>query len=210
MSYMINIVCALGGALFGSWIGHKFTISFFNSRTKKQKIALYDEVQIINEDYINWLNILIDEFNEPLKDSYSGAPFIHTKLLDNLVVELSSTDEMLTKNQRRLLVGLSNKNRALAVKDNERDLCINDLRTKSDQLDDRERFRATKNIEFWTAHLLREVIEIIFYTSKLNEESNNFIFGKYEIIEQIKAVCKYSNLDFDEQFWQKVIQRISA
>lgn len=210
MSYLINIACALGGALFGSWIGHKFTISLFKSRTQKQKKALYDEIQIINEDYINWLMILVDEFNDPLKHCYSGAPLIHTKLLDNLVVELSSTDEMLSKSQRRLLVGLSNKNRAISIKESQRDVNINDWLTKGEQLEKTERLKTSQSIEFWTAHLLREVIEIIFYTSKLSEENNNFIFGTYELIEQIKAVCKYSNLEFDSLFWKKVIRRIET
>ncbi|WP_434927372.1 hypothetical protein [Shewanella sp. HL-SH2] len=163
-----------------------------------------------NENYINWLKRLVDEFSVPLKTSYTGAPFIHTELINNLVVELSSTDEMLSKNQRRLLVGLNDKNQALAVNDNKRDVYINDWNIRGHQFEKSEEIKTSQNIEFWTAQILREVVEIIFYTSKFNEENSNFIFGEYDIIEQIKAVCKYSSLDYDESFWKKVILRIAA
>lgn len=210
VSLILNITYAFGGALFGSWMGHKFTIKQLELRTKKQRSSLYDELQIINEDYIGWLKILVNEFNDPLRNCYIGAPIINTKLLNNLIVELSSTDEMLSKDQRRLIARLGDKNRVIEVKDNKRDVFINDFLTKSHELEEHERWEIIQNIEFWTAQLLREATDIIFYTSKLDEERNNFIFGKYEVIEQIRVVCKYCELDFDDDFWKKVIQKIPA
>lgn len=201
MNIFINIISALGGALFGSWMGYKYTISIFNDRTKKQKAALYEEVLIINEDYINWLKILVNEFNDPLRDSYSGAPFIYMQLIENLVVELSGTDEILSKSQRRLLARLSNKNHELAFFDKKREIHINKW-LNDENLEKSEKIKASKTIAFWTAMLLREVIDIIFYTAKFRKNSNNFITDT--TIKKIDAVCKYANIDFDKIFWGKV------
>ncbi|SYZ83242.1 Uncharacterised protein [Vibrio paracholerae] len=41
---LVNIICALVGAIFGSWIGHLFTIKLYREKTTKQKKALYEEV----------------------------------------------------------------------------------------------------------------------------------------------------------------------
>ncbi|WP_426360358.1 hypothetical protein ACPUVO_09135 [Pseudocolwellia sp. HL-MZ19] len=46
---LLNIICALFGALSGAWIGHEFTMRLFKQKAKKQLLALNNEISIIND-----------------------------------------------------------------------------------------------------------------------------------------------------------------
>lgn len=210
MDILINIICALAGAIFGSWAGHKFTIKLYKDKAFNQKKALAEEVHLIHNDFISWLKILIDEFSNPLRESYSGPPFIYTQLIENLVVELSGTDLVVSSEQRKLFIGLKRKNQALMEKSDQRDKHAKRWLLESDRLDKVEEHRTKKGIEFWTAHSLNEVVDIIFHTSKFIEEKDNFMFREYEAEDKIKIVCHYSSMKYDPKFWSEVTNRINA
>lgn len=70
-------------------------LSYLKIELHSKKKALYNEVLIIQTEFVNYLKPLIDEFNEPLRQKYFGPPVIYTRLIENLMVELSGTDEKL-------------------------------------------------------------------------------------------------------------------
>ncbi|EGR5064159.1 hypothetical protein C1E47_19515 [Vibrio cholerae] len=205
---LVNIICALVGAIFGSWIGHLFTIKLYREKTTKQKKALYEEVSIIKADFLSCIKSLMDEFSNPLRDKYHGVPLIYTQLIENLIVELSSTDEILSTDQRVLLVRIANKNKSLSEKYSERDEFVDRWLRDGNELDASERQKIKKGIEFWTAQILIEVIDIIFHTAKFLEEKDNFKFGKYSLDMKINVVCQYGEITFDDSFWNKISNKI--
>ena len=210
MNIFINIICALGGAIFGSWIGHRFTIKLYKEKALNQKEALSKEVYLIHDDFISWLKILIDEFGSPLRESYSGPPFIYTQLIENLIVELSGTHQIVSLDQRNLLIGLKRKNEELLEKDGKRDKYANRWLLKSAELNKVEKLRTKQGVKFWTAHLLSEVIDIVFHTSKFIEEKDNFMFKEYGLEVKINIVCQYSGIDYNPEFWSEVTKLLNA
>jgi len=202
---MSNLISLLG-AVLSAFLGHYFTIRQFNKRSKKQKNVVYSELSRINKLYIKWLLILIDDFNNPLKKNYQGMPHLSTRLLDNLLIELSSSNEILSEDQTQLVTMLPVVNKTLIEKDNEKDVYIK--RHFSEVNDRSETVKIELGITFYTAQQLRQVIELIFYTSKLSEEYDNFIFGDYSQIDMIHAVCKYAEIEFNNEFWNTVNRRL--
>ncbi|WP_217533093.1 hypothetical protein [Vibrio metschnikovii] len=204
---IFNIVFALIGAVVGAILGHHFTIKLSKNRAAQQKKALYNEVLIIQTEFVNYLKPLIDEFNEPLRQKYFGPPVIYTRLIENLMVELSGTDEIISIEQRKFLVRIGHKDKALSKKDTSRSEFIERWLVKNSSLDVSEKLSTEQSIQFWTAHLLREVVDIIFHASKFLEEKDNFMFREYSLEQKIIAVCKYSDITYKSSFWTKVIQR---
>ncbi|WP_171314300.1 hypothetical protein [Vibrio splendidus] len=207
MNILINIICALSGAVFGAWFGHKFTVKLSRDKAIKQKQALYEEINIIHSNFLTWLKELISEFDTPLRESYSGPPSIYTQLIESLIVELSETDEIVSSEQRKLFIGLKSKNKALIDKDKKRDKFVNRWLLESETLDQADKYKTKQGIEFWTAHLLLEVIDIVFHTSQFVEENDNFMFRDYSIEQKIMIVCQYSCIGYDESFWSRVRRR---
>jgi len=192
---MSNLISVLG-VLLGAYLGHYFTMRQFNERSKNQKIALYNEVSIINEDYIGCFKNLIDDFKKPLKKTYLGIPCVSTRIIDNLMIELSSSNEILSKDQRALLARLENLHLHLESIHKAKNVHIDAyLLGKSQPYFD---------IKYRAAEQLVHIVELIFYTAKMLEERENFIFSDHTKIDMIHAVCKMSELDIDDSFWNSV------
>ncbi len=206
MDILINVICALGGAIIGSWFGHQYTIKLSKEKSIKQKKALLGEVNIINQDFTNWLMVLMQEYKKPLRKSYSGPPKIYTQLIDNLIIELSGTSEILSVDQRNLLVGLQSKQELIAQKDRARDKYVNQFITASDdELTIIDKNDISKSIKFWTAHLLQEAVDIIFHTSKFEVERDSFTLNHYKDEERAKVICARNNFPYEEKFWLEVL-----
>ncbi|HHF3145224.1 TPA: hypothetical protein ACPJ10_001640 [Vibrio diabolicus] len=206
MGTLINIICALSGAIVGSWFGHQYTIRLSKEKSQKQKKALVSEVNIINQDFTDWLVTLMEEYKKPLRESYSGPPRIYTQLIDNLIIELSGTDEILSVDQRNLLVGLQSKKELIAQKDRARDKYVNRFITASDgELTDVDETDITKGIQFWTALLLQEAVDIVFHTSKFEVERDSFTLNHYNDEERVKVICARNNFPYEEKFWMAVL-----
>jgi len=207
---LINITCALFGAILGSYAGYKYTVKLSNDKTENQRNALFNEISIINDDFVDWFKALTDEYNTPLRKSYSGPPLIYTQLIENLIVELSGTNRLLSLDQRRFLIGLKNKNEALLKKDKERDVHSNRWLLESNKLTKLNKLKIKQSIEFWTAHLLQESIDLAFYTAKYLDCKENFIFGEYSMNDKIIELCRYADINYNQDFWNGVIRRCSA
>ncbi|MGC7893633.1 hypothetical protein [Vibrio anguillarum] len=207
MDILFNIIFALSGAVLGSILGHRFTIGLSKDKATQQKKALYNEVFIIQTEFVNYLKPLMDEFNEPLRQKYFGPPLIYTRLIENLMVELSGSDEIISIEQRKFLVRIGHKDKALSKKDNSRSAFVERWLISNGNLDFSEKLSTEQSIQFWTAHLLREVVDIIFHASKFLEEKDNFMFREYSLEQKIIVVCKYSDIAYESSFWTKVIQR---
>lgn len=207
MDILINTITALGVAIIGVWLSYKLVVKFSEDKAIKQKKAIIVEVSLVHKQFINWLKILINEFNEPLQEKYSGAPFISTQLIENLIAELSGTDQIVSEDLRQLMIGLRSKNEVLANIEKERNKYIKIWLCESESIEWDEKHKTKQSIEFYTAHLLKEVIDITFHTSKFKEEKYSFQFRNYSIEDKISVVCKYCDIGYEESFWSKVIQR---
>ena len=192
---MSNIISILS-VLVGAYLGHYFTVRQFNERSKKQKIALYNEVSIINEDYIGCFKNLIGDFQKPLKNGYSGVPFVSTRIIDNLMVELSSSKEVLSKDQRALLMKLERMHLHLVSIQKEKDVHVHAYLN--------EESKPFVEIKYRAAEQLVHIVEVIFYISKMLEERENFMFSHHKKIDMIHATCKVADINFDKSLWESV------
>lgn len=197
----IGLLAALVGAGVGAFLGHYFTMRQFNERSKKQKEALYNEVLIFKEDYINCFKDLIDDFETPLKAKYLGLPHVSTRIIDNLMIELSSSNELLSKDQRALLVKLEVMHLHLDNTQKEKNIHIHAYLQGENQ--------SPILIRYHAAEQLFHIVELIFYLSKMLDERENFIFSDHEKIDMIQSTCRVSNINFDEFFWKKVKRVLS-
>ncbi|WP_426360357.1 hypothetical protein ACPUVO_09130 [Pseudocolwellia sp. HL-MZ19] len=131
-------------------------------------------------------------------------------MIDNLMVELSGTDEALSKNQRVFLMRIHRKNNRITTKDNSRCEYSDQWLTHVKPYSANDKNLLKQSIEFYTAHLLLEAVETIFYTAKFLECGNSFIFSQDSVKEKIEAVCKYTGSDYDEKLWGNVLRRTAV
>ena len=98
------VVSALIGAVVGALVSYLFTDKSNKQRAERLELALYNEFEHLSETLENWFPTLVVEYQEPLREQYSGLPFLELSLIGALVIELASTDRVVTPAQRKLIV----------------------------------------------------------------------------------------------------------
>jgi hypothetical protein len=201
-NWLIGIFGALISAICGGFVGHKLTIKLFAERSQLQKQAFWREFQLLKEIYSTHISELIDDYENPLKNSYSGIPKFDMSIIDSLSTELCASTEVLNFEQRQLIIRLKSLLPKIIDISVERDVVIQEWFTNENKTD------AYQPIRFYTAQLLLDAIQVIFYTCKIAEEKQNFTFGNYSIQEHAEVTCRICNIKYNKDFWVAVEERL--
>lgn len=202
-NWLIALVGAVFSALCGGYVGHKLTVTLFNERSNLQKQAFWEEFNLIKENYSSHISSLIDDYQNPLKNSYSGIPNTDMSIIDSLSVELCSSTELLNIEQRKLIIGLKAVLPKIQETSRKRSAVIQDWFQNENKAD------ALHPIQFYTAQLLLDVIQVTFYTCKLAEEKQNFTFGDYSVEDHAEVACRICEIEFKKDFWAKIESRLA-
>ncbi len=202
-NWLIGVFGALLSAICGGIVGHKLTIKLFNERSKLQKQAFWGEFALLMKRYSCCFPALIDDYNNPLKNSYTGVPEFDMSIIDSLSTELCASVELLNTDQRELIIGLKgifSKVKSLNLERNKLFLKL---------INDDAKSEIYQPMQFYTAQLLLDVIQVIFYTCKISEEKQNFRFGEYSVQDHAEVACRVSHIKYDNKFWQGIEQRLA-
>jgi hypothetical protein len=202
-SLLIGIVGALVSAVCGGYVGHKLTIKLFNERSKLQKRAFWEEFTLIKKQYSACVPKLINDYKNPTKDKYSGVPECDMSIIDSLSTELCASMELLNSDQRELIVNL----KALFPRVKYLDLKRNELFQELISRDNKS--EVYNPMQFYTAQLLLNVIQVIFYTCKIAEEKQSFTFGEYTVQEHAEVACRICGIEYVKDFWLSVEERLA-
>jgi len=74
--------------LFGVALGYKLSILPERRRIKKCKSSYYSEIEIIQDDFGKWLEVLLDEFKKPKRRTCSKPPTIDFEHIHKLEIAL--------------------------------------------------------------------------------------------------------------------------
>jgi hypothetical protein len=202
-NWLIGIVGALLSAACGGYVGHKLTVKLFNERSKLQKQAFWGEFTLLKERYGSCVPALIDDYKNPLKNSYSGVPAFDMSIIDSLSTELCASTELLNFDQRELIIGLKEIFPEIKTISLKRDELFQEWFTKENKAE------VYNPIRFYTAQLLLNVIQVIFYTCKIAEEKQNFTFGKYAFQDHAEVARRICGIEYDKNFWICIKKRLA-
>ncbi|MBF8999284.1 hypothetical protein [Vibrio nitrifigilis] len=209
MEWFIAVVSALIGAVVGALVSYLFTDKNNKQRTKRLESAFYNEFEYLSETLENWFPTLVVEYQEPLREQYSGLPFLDLSLIDALVIELASTDKVVTPAQRKLIVRLRPVITSLVKNNEKRGKYEDSWMLNSHTMDNSEERDCSKNISFYTGLLLVDVTQVIFHLKKLSAEKERFIFSKESTRADLaKACCFSSGIPYDETVWKPMLLRL--
>ncbi|NVN80579.1 MULTISPECIES: hypothetical protein [unclassified Vibrio] len=209
MEWFIAVVSALIGAVVGALASYLFTDKNNKQRTQRLESAFYNEFEYLSGTLENWFPTLVGEYQEPLREQYSGLPFLDLSLIDALVIELASTDKLVTPTQRKLIVRLRPVIRSLVKNNEKRDEYVDSWMLNSHTMDNSEERNSSKKISYYTGLLLVDVTQAIFHLKKLSTEKERFTFSKSTTSEDLaKACCSSSGIPYDETVWKPMLFRL--
>ncbi|EJV2652784.1 hypothetical protein QTU65_004148 [Vibrio vulnificus] len=209
MEWFIAIVSALVGAVVGALFSYLFTDRNNKQRANRVEAAFYNEFEYISDSLENWFNTLIIEYQEPLKEQYSGLPFLDLSLIDALVIELASTEKVVTPEQRKLIVRLRPVIVSLAKNDENRNKYIESWMLNDHIMDNEEEREHFKRISYYTGLILADVVQAVFHLKKLSVEKERFTFSKHATWEDFaKACCSSSGISYDETAWKPMFCKL--
>ncbi|PNH91944.1 hypothetical protein [Vibrio diazotrophicus] len=211
MEWFIAVVSALIGAVVGALVSHIFTDKNSKQRTQRLESAFYNEFEYISKTLELLFPTLIVEYQEPLREQYSGLPFLDLSLIDALVIELASTDKLVTPAQRELIVRLSPVVTRLVKNNEKRGKYEDSWMLNSHTMDNLEERDCSKNISYYTGLLLVDVTWVIFHLKKLSAEKERFAFSKGATREDLaKACCSSIGIRYDETVWKPMLLMLGA
>lgn len=202
-NWLIGIVGALLSAACGGFVGHKLTVKLFNERSKLQKQAFWGEFTLLKERYSSCIPALIDDYENPLKNSCSRVPDFDMSIIDSLSTELCASTELLNFDQRELVMGLK------AIFPKVKGVCLKRSELFQEWITKENKAEVYHPIRFYTAQLLLDVIQVIFYTCKIAEEKQNFTFGKYAVQDHAEVACRICGIEYDKNFWIGIEKRLT-
>lgn len=209
MEWLIAVVSALIGAVVGALVSYLFTDKNNKQRTERLELAFYNEFEHLSEALENWFPTLVVEYQEPLRNQYSGLPFLDLSLIDALVIELASTDRVVTPAQRKLIVRLRPIITSLVKNNEKRGNYENSWMLNSHTMDNSEERDCSNNISYYTGLILVDVTQVIFHLKKLSAEKERFTFSKGATREDFaKACCSSSGIPYDETVWKPMFLRL--
>ncbi|WP_049630663.1 hypothetical protein [Cellvibrio sp. pealriver] len=206
-----NLLIGILGALIGVFFGHRLTLTLYRERGKSLERAYYNEFEIMLNDFKSWFPTLVGEYDEPLREAYSGRPSLDLKLIQGLVLELVSTDKVINSDQRKLLANLERVIENIRRNDVERDIYIKQWLKDGEAFDKIERRRISQKLSFITANLLLDVSQSIYYLNKLIFERSKFSFGKdVSVISFFCHSCEVCKMDFVDDKWSNLTRRLNV
>ncbi|ELX7500375.1 hypothetical protein SKP08_000420 [Vibrio fluvialis] len=209
MEWLIAVVSALIGAVVGALVSYLFTDKNNKQRTKRLESAFYNEFEYLSDSLENWFPTLIVEYIEPLRDQYSGLPFLDLSLIDALIIELASTDKVITPAQRKLIVRLRPVITSLVENNEKRGKYVNSWMLNNHTMDNFEERNCSKKINYYTGLLLVDVTQVIFHLKKLSAEKEHFTFSKGATREDLaKSCCSSRGIPYDETLWKPMFFRL--
>lgn len=166
----------------------------------------YDELRLIREDFKSNFAGLIHDYEQPLKDSYSGVPRVDFYILDGLYAELIKENAIENSNHRDLITRFKNLSVKISNLNDERDLIISSWMKEGTSFNIDMKISASTSIKHNSAVIVYDVMQSIFYLSKLMEEKDNFIFiSSHKELDKAKAVCVISDIEFVPNTWSGVL-----
>lgn len=191
---LIGLTSGLVGAVVGVIFGHILTIRIYKKRADSLELGFYAELELIFSYFQSWLSNIYDEYERPHRDSYKGFPRIDLTCIDSLTTELIAVNRLFTKDQRELILNLKSKFRNMEVKDHQRD----------ENLNHNENGNFYINPAF-TARLIIDGIEVIWYLNKFIKSKNNFRIDESDSWEnKAKKVFLLSGIDFNSNTWKNI------
>lgn len=190
---------ALAGALFtllSVYIGHWLTMRMHNKRADALERGLDNEIQLIKNYFQGWLKKLVDEFENPIRLSYSGFSQVDMSCIDSLVVELIAVNRLLTKDQRSLILNLKTKISGIQKKDHQRD----EATTWYEQ-------KEAANVPTpCTARLIIDAVEVISYLSRYIDSGKKFSLENDAQWED-HAILAFSEagIEYKQEVWERVM-----
>jgi hypothetical protein len=194
-------------AVIGGYMGHWFTIRLFNERVNAQSNAFYGEFELIRDTLTSHVKGLIEDFEGPLKDCYTGLPHLDMSLTNNLVLELSASKKIPNKDLRKMINSLNHVSKTLTDKQIKRDTQIERWFKESNEIQGKEKHALTSSIHFHTSQILVVVIDIIFHASKVVSERNKFSFSKHTNLDYAEVTCRVCGIQFNKPLWERIISR---
>ncbi|WGY44996.1 hypothetical protein [Vibrio sp. ABG19] len=205
---LIGASCALLGAIIGAFLGAYFTRIDNKKRTEKMEHAFYYEFQHTSETLINWFQTLVEEYNNPLRNEYSGLPNIDLSLVDALVVELAATDRMVTTPNRQLILRMKPSLTSLHSAEIKRDEFISSWLTSGHLMDNEKKRECRRKIKYFTGRLLIDVTQLIFYLQKLDAERERFVFMQdVSRVDMVRACCITTGMNYDHHMWIPLLKQ---
>ena len=204
INIIIGLVCAIVGAIVGGGVGHHLTMKLYRERSKQQKEAFWREFTLLKERYSSCLSALIDDYKNPLKDSYSAPVEFDMSLIDSLSTEICASTELLTFDQRELIINLKSylpRSRTVIGKRDE--FIVKWYKNK-------DKAECLNPIRFHTAKMLHDVIDVIFYTYKIAEEKQNFSLGERSFQDRAKVACSISKIPYDQPLWIQIEKQLGG
>jgi hypothetical protein len=169
-SILIALLSAVVGAVLGGLISHRLTMKLFRIRAKSLLNGFYNELEISRNYLTSWLDDLLDEYRLPKRGSITELPSMDMSCINSLTMELIAAGTVLSKDHRRLILSLKTKYKSIQVSSQNRS-------DKSNFNDVSGVFNVKKQ---HTAHLVLEVVEIMFYLSQITKDRDAFTIESCE------------------------------
>ncbi|MBU2926447.1 hypothetical protein Q4530_07360 [Colwellia sp. 1_MG-2023] len=189
---------ALAGALFtllSVYIGHWLTIRTHSKRADALERGLDNEVHLIKNYFQGWLKQLVDEFENPLRPSYSGFSQVDMSCIDSLVVELIAVNRILTKDQRGLILNLKTKISGIPKKDHQRD----EATTWYEQ-------KGSANVPTpCTARLIIDAVEVISYLNSIDSGKKFSLENDVQWEDHAMLAFSKAGIEYKQEVWERVM-----
>jgi hypothetical protein len=190
---------ALSGAIFticSVYFGHWLSLRMHNKRANALEVGFDNEIRLLKEYFQAWLKGLVDEFENPVRSTYSGFTPVDMSCIDSLVVELIAVNRLLTKDQRSLILNLKTKFNGIPRKDHQR----NEATTWCDQ---QKAFNVSTPC---TARLIIDAVEIISYLSRYIDSGKKFSLENDAQWEgHANLAFSESGIEYKQELWERVI-----
>ena len=189
---------ALVGSLFtllSVYIGYWLTLRMHNKRADALESGLGNEIHLIKTYFQSWLKDLVDEFENPMRPSYSGFSPVDMSCIDALVVELIAVNRILTEDQRSLILNLKIKINGIPQKDHQRD----EATTWYDQ---KEAFNVPTPC---TARLIIDAVEVISYLSRYIDSGKKFsLESDVQWEDHAKRGFSEAGVGYKQELWERI------
>ena len=154
-----NWIISFTSTALGAGLGYFYANKLSDNRSDKLIISLFDEFELILDSLNLWLPSLIQEFEQPNQSIYSGLPPVDLSYIKALTIELAGTNNIVSKEQRKLIVRLNAVFTNLQMHHTKRDGFIEELFKSDNKIDG----RLHNGITFHSAFLISDVTQIVFY-----------------------------------------------
>ncbi|EPM3870481.1 hypothetical protein ACTJ2V_003447 [Vibrio cholerae] len=200
-NWLIGIVCAVIGGV----AGHILAYRLYNQRVQSLEHAMNDEFEFLRLEMERWFPKLLVEHQNPIQDVYSVIPAIDLSLVENIVIELASSKQRVTREQRKFIIRLKFLLAHAVEIDSQRGILIKNLFETESVMNFSEKRVLGNRISFFTAQLLIDCAETIFYLIKLSEEKRHFeISDHHTCKDYIEVACKQASVEVQPAVWRMV------